>query len=113
MKGERGSVLVQVLITTVVVSTIAAGLMQLALLSYTVTARAAGSAALKKRAESSFNALMVQWNLSGVCTSLAGEYNCVLAGINCTCTPTGTDSPVVTAQNAGGSWTVSVNVPDP
>lgn len=114
--GTRGHVLVQVLITSVIVSIMAAGLMQLVMLRYTVMSRGAEGATKKAQATASFNTLLVQWNVPGFgsCASapLLG-WACAGGGpgsCSCTCTKSGEPTVVVTA-GVGGACAISVNVP--
>lgn len=119
--GKKGHVLVQVLITSVIVSIMAAGLMQLVMLRYTVMSRGAEGATKKAQATAAFNTLMVEWNVPGSggrCSNQAG-WNCggfTDGRCNCTCTKAGEPTVRVGVQPGGGvnavnECPISVDVP--
>ena len=98
MQKRRGSVLVQVLITSVIVCMIAAGLSQMLLLQYTTMARATDGTSKKRAAEGALNRVVSYWAANGWCTSPGGGITCTLSiggsctgpgGAACYCTVTG------------------------
>lgn len=91
MRNKKGSVLVQVLITSIIVVVIAMGLAQMLLLRYTATIRATKGTASKREAEGTLNRLAVFWAANGYCANPGGGLTCsgVTATCNaCTCTLT-------------------------
>jgi len=84
---ERGSVLVYVLVTALVVSVIAAGLTRMILNRYYAVEREASGVRNRKLAESGFDRLSAYWNTAG-----AGNSNNVCAappaGIGYSCSGT-------------------------
>lgn len=95
--NRKGHVLAQVLITGVLVSTIAVGLIQMVLLRYTVTQRSLQGAVKKKAAEGALSHLMTYWNVpgNGVCSDVGG-YDCTGTAGTCGCTCTRSGHPTVT-----------------
>jgi Tfp pilus assembly major pilin PilA len=94
--GKKGHVLAQVLITGVIVSVIAVGLVQMVLLRYTATQRTMQSSQKKRAAEGALSHLATYWNLpaNGVCSDVGG-YTCTGAAGTCGCTCTRTNYPTV------------------
>lgn len=91
--NKKGHVLAQVLITGVLVSTIAVGLIQMVMLRHTATVRSMEGAAKKRSTEGMLNHLSTHWNVpgNGVCSSVGG-YTCnpnSPGTCGCTCTRTG------------------------
>ena len=72
---KNGFVLVQVLLTAVIVSIIAAGILQMTLLRSTLQARARDSVQKRLMAEAALNAIITQWD-GNVC----GTGNCGCSG---------------------------------
>lgn len=111
MKNERGYVLAYVLIFAVIVLFIAAGLTQMLLSRYTISARVASSTAGKKQAEGSLNRVITAWNANNaVCSNVPGFICNGTAGTcRCDCLPV----PVCTCGGpASCPATVSAD-PDP
>lgn len=121
MRGERGSVLIHVLITAVVVSLIAAGLLKMVLMRYQAGNRQAQSASNRKSAEGAYTRMLSAWNRAntfcqnfaeggGVDYSCAGPAAC--AANACTCTPANAADPIITVRKPPGSvCTVTVTTP--
>ena len=121
-EGRRGSVLLHVLVTSVLVSFIAASLMRMALMSYTVASRGAESLAAKRVDQAGFNVLMTGWNKNNsYCSAVVdqggtAQYNCTGAAgtCGCVCTPTAAvpaGFPTITATPAGGNCAISIVSP--
>lgn len=70
-KNRRGSVLLHVLVTSVVVAFIAAGMVRMLMLRYMVTTKDANVSAKKKDSEAILHRLITHWNQSpaNFCTS--------------------------------------------
>lgn len=112
---RRGSVLLQVLVTSVLVFIIAAGLMSMVMGRHTVSTRVAESAAKRKSADAAFNRLMSHWNMpsNGVCSSVMG-YSCTGSPGTCGCVCSKTGEPEVTTTDLGsGRCKVDIEVLDP
>lgn len=113
--ARRGSVLLQVLVTSVVVSIIAAGLMSMVMSRHTLSVRSAESAAKRKDADAAFNLLMSHWNVpgNGVCSSVMG-YSCSGSPGTCGCVCSKSGEPRVRTTDLGaGRCKVDVEVLDP
>jgi hypothetical protein len=111
---RRGSVLLQVLITSILVSIIAAGLMSMVMGRHTTTARVAAGTASRKKADAAFGQLMSHWNspANGVCASVMG-YSCTGSPGTCGCLCTKMGEPTVTTTVQGAACKVEVEVLDP
>ncbi len=120
-KSEKGSVLIFVLVTSVVIAIIAAGLTRMMIMRAYASQRLQESNVNKKKAEAGINLVTSGWNAAGpgnsVCAPVAG-YACT-AGLctpgTCDCTmtvnpPDSTQATVVAAvQN--GNCTISATTP--
>jgi Tfp pilus assembly protein PilX len=98
--NRRGSVMMHVLVTGVVVALIAASLLQLSMMRLTVTNNAAKGGQAKRSDEAALARLMTAWNaVNGKCDSPTSAYGyaCAPAGANCSCTcaPTLAGDPTV------------------
>lgn len=127
-RSRRGSVLVHVLITAVIVSFIAVGLAQMLLLRYTATARATAGTGGRKANEGALNRLLMQWNATNTYCSAPSGYVCTgtpgssgPANCSCTCTPSPSCScpaapasdptacpPTITASWNGASCSLTI-----
>lgn len=102
--SKRGSVLVHVLMTGMVVAVIAAGLLRMAMLRYTAGARAASGAAGRAAASASFNQVMTYWNQTNTVCANAPPYSCSPAAstppgvCGCVCTA-GAGAPTITVTD--------------
>ena len=118
--NRRGSVLMHVLVTGVIVAFIAAGLLRLAMLRYEVTARAQRSAQDKRSAEGALSLLITYWNLNNTrCADVPGSggyssYSCGNTGTcDCTCTPTNAADPVIRSQASADPNVCSLRIATP
>lgn len=113
----KGSVMVHVLITSVVVSLIAAGLMRMSLARATATSRANEGAATKKKAETAFNKILPYWAKNGLCsTGIPGGWSCSGAAVGncgCTCTNAVTNQPEITTSGTAASCKLEIVAPPP
>lgn len=105
--GRRGSVLVHVLITGVVVAVIAGGLLRMILMNYIAVDRASKGAQNRKEAEAVLQRALTYWNKSNqVCSSDATFFPCAGAGVgantcDCSC-PSAAAVPRITVTRIGG-----------
>ena len=95
--GRRGSVLVHVLITGVIVALIAAGLLRMVLMNYIAVDRAAKGTANRKESEALLSRALSEWNRTNlVCSDIPGPGGFTCSGVpgtcNCTC-PAGAVAP--------------------
>ena len=92
---RRGSVLIHVLITGVVVAFIAAGLMRMVLMNYIVVDRASKGTANRKESEAMLNRALTYWNQTNqVCANIPGGLSCSGVPGTCACTcPSGAVAP--------------------
>lgn len=94
IENQKGYILIHVLITSVVVAIIAAGLMSVMMLQYQVTSRAGQGSKGRKGAEAGLSRIISSWNTNGFCTDIpvsdGSIYDCAagasLASCTCTCT---------------------------
>ncbi len=104
---RRGSVLIHVLITGVIVAFIAAGLLRMVLMNYIAVDRAAKGAQTRKEAEAMLQRALTYWNKTNtVCSTDALKFVCVGAGVgantcDCSC-PSAAAVPRVTVSKIGG-----------
>lgn len=112
---RRGSILIQVLIMGVVVSTIAAGLMKMVLMNYIIVDKATKGAQNRKEAESILNGALSDWNRDGVCSDFPG-YSCG-GGPPCTCTGNAAAgsavSPRIVVTGASAPHGITIDSSDP
>lgn len=98
--SRRGNVMVHVLVTSIIVMIIAAGLMRLVMVRYVAIQRLNDGGANKRLAEAALAEISGRWSMTGACTAVPGF---TLAGTSCaggnTCTLTGSAAP----WNSGGS----------
>jgi hypothetical protein len=110
--NRRGSVLIHVLITGVVVAFIAAGLMRMVLMNYVIVDRASKGAANRKESEAMLNRAITYWNQTNqVCANIPGGMNCSGVPGTCACTcPAGAvaPNPYVFARVVGGRCAVDL-----
>ena len=121
MRDRGGSVLIHVLITAVVVSLIAAGLLKMILMRYQAGSRQAQSTTNRKTAESAYDRMLSAWNKNstfcqsfsagnGTTYSCAGPSACAAAA--CTCTnPSIPTDPTIVLRLVGGVCTVTITTP--
>lgn len=102
-RSERGVVLAQVLITTVILGYIAAMILRMVLQPAMVAANATQSASDAKKAEAAINRVQAAWIDGGdVCKSNAGlGVLCYSASCGCTCKVTLSDGVQVDVKSAG------------
>lgn len=117
--GRRGSVLVHVLITGVIVAVIAGGLLRMILMNYIAVDRASKGAQNRKEAEAMLQRALTYWNKSNVVCSSTALFTCspnytVSPGTcNCYC-PDSTSTPRVEVTGGGAPpCTITVVSSDP
>lgn len=110
--NSRGSVLVHVLITGVIVAFIASGLLHMVLMNYIAVERASKGAQNRKEAESMLNRALTAWNAANaVCSNIPGGLNCsgIPGTCECTCPPGAVDpAPRIIATVIGGQCRVDL-----
>ena len=106
--SSRGSVLIHVLVTGIIVAFIAAGLLRMVLMNYIAVDRASKGAQNRKEAEAMLQRALTYWNKSNiVCSSDATYFPCAPASTtvpgtcDCSC-PSGASVPRVTVSKIGG-----------
>lgn len=115
--NRRGSVLVHVLITGVIVAFIASGLLRMVLMNYIAVDRATKGAQNRKESEAMLNRALTYWNQANqVCANIPGGFSCsgVPGTCDCTC-PAGASAPNprIIAAMVGGQCGVSLISSDP
>jgi hypothetical protein len=119
--NKKGSILVHVLITTVIVATICAGLAQMLMLRWTTSARATQGSGGRVSDTAAFSNVLQAWNASNqVCSGVTGFScsgggcganlcNCVMApSPACTCSGTNSCQGTLTAALSGGRCKITV-----
>lgn len=112
--GRRGSVLVHVLITGVIVAVIAGGLLRMILMNYIAVDRASKGAQNRKEAEAMLQMALTYWNKSNVVCSTTALFPCTPnyttppGTCNCTC-PSAAALPRVEVTG-GGAPPCTINV---
>jgi Tfp pilus assembly protein PilX len=105
--NRRGSVLIHVLMTGVVVAVIAAGLMRMTMLRYVASARATSGGAARKQADAALNRALTSWNTSNIVCSAVAGYTCsptyatTPGTCDCTCTPTVATEATIVVTGGG------------
>lgn len=117
LKNDKGYVLIHVLITSILVAIIAAGLMSVMMLQYQVTIRAEQGSKGRKGAEAGLSRIVSAWNANGFCTDISGTYDCSgspsLATCTCTCTAIAGGMPAITVSGSAPPCTIALASPLP
>lgn len=115
VRGRRGSVLLHVLVTGVLVALIAATLLRMSVLRYTIASRGGKALAEKRYDQAGFHAILTNWNVANtVCANNVPNYSCAPASVtppgacSCTCTPALANFPTVTASLVGGNCQLNI-----
>jgi len=112
---NKGSVLVHVLMTGVVVAIVSAGILRLARLRYLSAQRAATSAQNRKQDEGVLNRAITSWNQNGLCSTILGSPTLSCSGVavgNCGCSCSGGGISVTTSGSAS-SCKIVITSQDP
>lgn len=102
-RKERGSILLHVMVTSVVVLFISAAILRLALMRYKMNSRNEYVIKEKRGDTGALGALTSTWAVNGLCSSAPPIYTCAGATVGncgCTCTPNA-GSPYPTVETAG------------
>ena len=108
MRHRRGSVLIHVLITGLVVAVIAAGVLRMTLQNYAASSRAAMADAARVTADSGLNAMTGAWNAANAVCADGNGYDCTGAAGTCGCTCTRAGWPTVVAAVSGTRCQITV-----
>ena len=118
VRSRRGSVLLHVLVTGVLVALIAATLLRMSVLRYTIASRGGKALAEKRYDQAGFHAILTIWNaVNTVCANNVPNYNCAPASVtppgtcNCDCSPNAAlpNFPTVSARtDFAGNCTLTV-----
>jgi type II secretory pathway pseudopilin PulG len=115
MKRTRGSVLVQVLMTAVVVAIIAAGMMNLLLMRSQSIKREDERSTATARTQGALNAIVSGWaHLGGQsCVAVTGFTKAGGGAGSCNCTYTANDGTgiAISASSFGGGCRLDINAP--
>lgn len=116
--NKRGSILLHVLVTGALIALIAATLMRMAMLRYTVTAHATVQTQERRQAEGALNLIIGAWNSANTaCRDNVPYYSCTPNSTTppgvctCVCTPTGGAPayyPKVVASGVAPSCTLKI-----
>ena len=113
--NRRGSVLVHVLITGVIVAFIAAGLLRMVMMNYIAVDRATKGTANRKESEAMLARAMTYWNQTNqVCSTIPGGFGCtgIPGTCNCSC-PSAAATPRIYARIVGAKCAVDLISSDP
>ena len=112
---RRGSVLVHVLVTGVIVAFIAAGLLRMVLMNYIVVDRATKGAANRKESEAMLNRALTYWNQTNqVCSNIPGGFSCTGTPGTCNCScPSAGAVPRIFVRTVGAKCAVDLVSSDP
>jgi hypothetical protein len=111
LRTERGSILVHVLMTGIVVALIAATLLRMSMLRYQMAGRAEKVLKEKRDDQAALASIMTAWNANGTsqaqCSApvppgFSGCLNAAAPPANCNCTCTRFDGLTVQASLVGG-----------
>jgi coenzyme F420-reducing hydrogenase gamma subunit len=110
--NRRGSVLVHVLITGVVVAFIAAGMLRMVMMNYIAVDRVAKGATNRKEAEAMLNRAITYWSISGqVCSAIPNGFACTGVPGTCACDcPSAGAVPRIHAVMAGAPAVCTVDL---
>lgn len=119
-KTSKGSVLIHVLVTGIIVAFIAAGLLRMVLMNYIAVDRASKGAQNRKEAEAMLQRALTYWNKSNiVCSSDATYFPCVPASVSvpgtcsCSCPSAAAVPRVVVTGGAAPPCTITIISSDP
>ena len=105
-KTSKGSVLIHVLVTGIIVAFIAAGLLRMVLMNYIAVDRASKGAQNRKEAEAMLQRALTYWNKSNqVCSNDPTYFVCTVPGTANTCDckcPSAAAVPRVEVTKIGG-----------
>ena len=115
--GERGSILLHVMVTGVLIAVITASFMRMTMLRYQMVSRSTNILQEKRNNQGALASVLASWNpTNSVCGSVPAGYTCgaMTAGTcNCTCTQgSGSTLQTVSAQNVGGVCVLTITSPD-
>ena len=113
--NRRGSVLVHVLITGVIVAYIAAGMLRMVMMNYIAIDRVARGAANRKEADAMLSRAVTYWSISGqVCSAIPNGFACTNTPGICDCScPSASAVPRIFVRMVAGKCTVDLVSSDP
>lgn len=116
--NRRGSVLLHVLVTGIVVAFIAAGLLRMVLMNYIAVDRATKGAQNRKEAEAMLQRALTYWNKTNSVCSTSAMFTCTGAGVginqcSCACPSAAAVPRVVVTGPAAGPCVVTIISSDP
>ncbi len=105
LASPRGSIMIHVLVATVIISILAAGMVSIVLMQYRLASRVAQGSTHRKLDEAVLARMISNWAQTGAgaCTTLpAGAfgpaYTCAPATPPCTCTSSDANMPTITVS---------------
>jgi Tfp pilus assembly protein PilX len=122
--NRRGSVILHVLVTGMLVALIAAMILRVSTNSYIMTAHANADTIQTRAAEGALSRLSASWSVYGACTDTP-DYNCgnprpssptggEVGTCSCTCNPASSSDPTVNASaSASGACNLQIVAVDP
>ncbi|MCM2303387.1 MAG: hypothetical protein NDJ72_01695 [Elusimicrobia bacterium] len=116
--NRRGSVLVHVLITGVIVAFIASGLLRMVLMNYIAVDRATKGAQNRKEAEAMLQRALTYWNQTNSVCSTSVNFPCTGGGVganqcDCACPGVAAVPRVVVTGPAAGPCVITITSSDP
>ena len=118
-RTSRGSVLIHVLVTGIIVAFIAAGLLRMVLMNYIAVDRASKGAQNRKEAEAMLQRALSYWNKTNIVCSTDANFACTPASVavpgTCACScPTAAAVPRVVVTGGGAPpCTITIISSDP
>lgn len=116
--NKRGSVLVHVLITGVIVAFIASGLLRMVLMNYIAVDRATKGAQNRKEVDAMLQRALTYWNRDNAVCTTSAQFPCVGAGVGlnqcaCSCPSAAALPRVVVTGPLAGPCIVTIISSDP
>lgn len=114
---ERGSILVHVLVMSVIMSIVAAGMVGVTMMQYRVTAQVEQQTHARRLDEVALARMLSAWNFTNPgtpCQNIPSEasgaplYSCAGSGCNCNCTTTDANLPTIVMSDGGGICTATI-----
>ena len=113
--NHRGSVLVHVLITGVIVAFISAGMLRMVMMNYIIVDKATKGAQNRKESEAMLNRAITYWNQTNqVCSNIPGGFSCTGVPGTCACScPSAAAVPRIWARTVGAQCAIDLISSDP
>jgi hypothetical protein len=108
---KRGSVILHVLVTAVVVALVMAMILRGTFLRSLMTTRSHKAAQMRRSDESTLAVLNSNWDSNGVCSNFS-SYSCTGSAGSCGCTCTSAGEPTIVTASVGAVCQIKITSPD-